>query len=271
MSLHTLSMLAEADVRLFSSPYSCWEILCHMEEPGSFHSRKADLQKLTYTMVLDDPEFLSRQAIRPTTASHVGDDELVRHCISCLESADSINTFYSSGFSDSSGQERLISGVAGRASDILKKLEAEYSDLVANIIKRLQELSVALDDTQEHIRLIFSFLKGELSKYTDPENPDPLTWSKVLEHYLVFYGYTFYRALSYATKNSRIDPNDFEDANICKHISPHQSFVMVTCDKGMRAALERLHATLRGMPSLGIESQIAVYEPLDLQTTFLSS
>ncbi len=267
--MRTISMLAEAGIRLFSSSYSCWEILCHMEEPCSFDPRKADLQKLKYTTVLDDPEFSSRQAIRPATTSYVGDAELVRHCVACLESVDSIETFYSSSFTDSLGLKRQVSGVAGRASEILKKFETEYSNLLAKIITRLQELSVAPDDTQEHVRLIFSFLKGELSKYTDPEDPDPETWSKVREHYLVFYGYTFYRALSYASKNSRIDPNDFEDANICKHISPHHPFKMVTCDKDMRAALEKLHAALRGMPSLGIESQIAVYEPMDLQRTFL--
>jgi hypothetical protein len=266
MGFDTLSRLAVAGIKLFSSPYTCWELLCHLEKPGAYHKYKRNLQKLKNTTVLNDPEHMIRQATRPSSTDQVGDDEIVRHCISCIDSAESLDAFNSLTFTDSLGQERRIAGVAVRAEETLTKLQTEFSALIDKIVGRLQELSVDPDDTGEHTRLIFSLLKGELSKYTDPENPDRGIWSIVRDRYMVFYGYTFYRALDYASSRGNIDPNDFEDASICKHVSLDHPFTIVTAEKRMRFALERLHTTLNTTSSLGISSKITVCKPGDLQT-----
>ena len=45
LSNSDLQLLVDQGVNLYASPYSYWELICHLDEPGRFKNKKAQLMK----------------------------------------------------------------------------------------------------------------------------------------------------------------------------------------------------------------------------------
>lgn len=62
----------------------------------------------------------------------------------------------------------------------------------------------------------------------------------------------------YVERGALVDPNDFEDAAFCRHLSLDDDFIVVTGDPGLRRCLERTFALLNGLEDHSCHTKLRV-------------
>ena len=264
MSKRELESLRTKGVELFGSPYSCWEMLCHLDEPDKFRLRKSNLLKFEYVNMLDNPQAAATNAILHRVEPNITDRELALACLGALQNSESLGAFYSSLIRDSKDHYRKIADVCDRARRTLDELESQYTSFVSKLVDHLATRS-DIQDAQLHPDFILNLVKGEVNKIV-AANPDGSVVSgDVVVKFYVYYGYIFYRSLHYIASKGEIDKNDFEDANICLHISTNTPLQLVTNDKGTLEALNCLRASTLNSDHLSIGFEGTVHDTSDLK------
>jgi len=247
---------------LHASPYSFWEIVSHLDETQRFDYFKTLLMKFNYLQILDDPHAeMDKELLIEDRAvqRRVPDGELIRPILGVLQGSDSLQSFYSAyTVRDSRGDSRQIRECAIRTRETLEEREGEYTRFVQKIIDALGHEELARIRDRAHHQLILDLIIGEVEKFKRrgvSGAGDPFT-EKVISNTYIYYAYIFHRALSYLTRvGSKLDVNDYEDANICLHLRLDTPYCIITNDRGMRDALCQTIALLNEMK---IETTLSV-------------
>lgn len=149
---------------------------------------------------------------------------------------------------DREGNFHLFSESALRADEVLLHYEKEYVELIIKIIERLRFYKKDLNDPHNQCGLILGLVEGEIIKLVRRG----ALWSTLREDTInntfIHYAYIFYRSLrhfkngvrrseSIAGRKSR---NDFEDANICRHLRVDTPFHLITNDKNFYEAINQV-------------------------------
>jgi hypothetical protein len=248
LSHHDMQSLLNKGVTLYGSPYSCWELLCHLDEPEKFNKQKAELLKFQYIEILNNPQTTIERSLSIVTDNIIADEELIKACLGALQSSSTLKEFYSSYILDSEGNHREISDVSNRVKSKLNELEIDYVNFISKLVKHLKTIQ-DLNDSQTHPNLIYSLLAGEFEKLKQRQASSPILIQEVARNIWVYYGYIFYRAVHYVQGGGSIDNNDYEDSNICKHLKTDSPFQFVTGDKGTIESLNHLVSVTQNVDS----------------------
>jgi hypothetical protein len=238
LSYSDLQLLADRGVNLYASPYSYWELICHLDEPGRFKNKKAQLMKFQYTEILDDPQATFWNALSFTDRQRLLANSIVEASLAALRAASSLEEFYSSYIRDREGNVRKLSQYALRVSGTLLHYEKEYVEFVNRIIGRLSAYKKDLNDPQNQRGLILGMVEGEIVKLVRRGALRATLREDIINNTFIHYAYIFYQSLKYFQEGkTKVHVNDFEDANICRHLRVDTPFHLITNDKGMYEAI----------------------------------
>ncbi len=264
LSHDDMKSLIDKGFFLFASPYSCWELLCHLDEPNNFTRMKAILLKFQYVTILDSPSAKAEKALFKSQDDRISETEFVQACLAALQHADSLEALYSSYIHDSKNEYREIANVAERARDVLNKLETEYSQFATKIVTHFRT-SEHIQDSANHQNLILNMVLGEFKKLHDRHPLAQLSGDEVIRWFYVYCGYIFYRCLNRLEQGGIIDKNDYEDSNFCLHLKIDSEFHPVTGDKGTLDALKQLVSITNESHEFQIVLKFRVYQTSDLK------
>jgi hypothetical protein len=158
-----MQLLVDKGVVLFASPYSCWEILCHLDEPNNFSRIRTILLKFQYVTILDSPSAEIENAIVGPNNDRITEVEYVQASLAALQHSNSLETFYSAFIRLSNSRYSEIADVFTRARDILNRLEIEYSQFATKVITHFRTLRT-VEDITNHQNYILNFVLGEFNK-----------------------------------------------------------------------------------------------------------
>jgi hypothetical protein len=232
------------DCLIHASPYVFWETLCHLDDIDDFQRETGQVLKFRDVNILDDPTASILKTAPGTSASAISqlpDYDIIYACLAALRSAQSIEDFYSSYIQDSSEQIRLISGCVERVCEVLAKAEQQYLQFVDKIIAILDENPQGLDQDDAKVGAIESLFQGWLISNAPQLKKDEPLMARLLSQSYVYHSYIIHRAIHYHANHISPNPNDYEDANICLHLSLDTPYTLVTADKGM---LQSVRSTL---------------------------
>jgi hypothetical protein len=226
-------------VSVRASTYSCWELLCHLDEPGNFQRQKAQLLKFELIDILDDPQLSIEDSLSLPRMHSVTDVDLIQAALAALQRSDTLEQFFSSYIRDTQGSYREIANVPDRARKHLCSFETNYTEVTSRVINHLRSRS-DIEDPVTYPGFIISMLHSDLERLQ--KRDASTTIQQVAKSFWVYWGYIFCRCLNYIRTHASIEPNDYEDANICKHLTTDSEFAFVTADKGTINALNELKA-----------------------------
>lgn len=242
-SVKNLAALFEKGQKTFVSSYSFWEILCHLNESQKFKYFKSHLCKFKYLSILDDPFGIIAKYTKTYQSAindRICDDELILGIISVLEYSDSIQHFYYNSYTDSKDKAHKIQGCAERGREILNNASDRYMDLVTKIIKTIKDNKLNYKTSLERHELILQLIDGWVCWLdTQGENSKDVRQDFTNEVY-VYFSYILHRALIYLEQNNQnIDPNDYEDSQICLHLYPNSDFIFIANDKSLYNSVDQ--------------------------------
>jgi len=256
---HTdLQSLVRKGISLCGSPYACWELLCHLDEEGIFSKQKAELLKFQYLNILDDPQIIIESSLSVVHENRVSDVDLIMACLAALQKSNSLDEFYSSYIRDPKGGYREISDLSERARILLGGLETDYVDFVSRLVTHFGN-SPDARDISTHPHLIFSMVTGEIGKLKLPNTLPIVPREDAVRCFWIYCGYIFYRSICYVEKGGPVPKNDYEDANICKHLRTDTQLQLVTDDDGTIEALTSLIQSSQPFVRLTLKMQKTTY------------
>jgi hypothetical protein len=259
-----IKSLRDKGVSLYGSPYSCWELLCHLDEPNNFPRQKAILLKFQYLNILDSPQSEIEESLFGKDHGRISDNELIKASLAALQASDSLDEYYSSYLRDSKGHYRKIVDVSRRAKLKLSELEMRYVAFASQLLDHLRTRSDIADSTV-HTNLILNMVLGEYNKLKEQHPSIPLSDDEVIRHFYIYCGYIFYRSVYRIKRGGNVDKNDYEDANLCKHLRTNSIFQLVTGDCGTLDALRRLISVTQNDNEFNIRLNLRVYPTSDLE------
>lgn len=242
-STKNLVMLLNEGLKLFASSYSFWEILCHLDENSKFGYFKSHLSKFKYLSILDDPFGIRAKYTKihqPALKNRINDEELILGIVFVLESSDSIQHFYSSVYTDSQKKSHKIQDCALRGREILAGASDRYVGFVTKIIETIKNNNMKYQSCLDRDELILQLIGGWVRGLEDQgANNNDLGQNFTNEVY-VYFSYILHQALKYLKKNNEIiDPNDYEDSQICLHLSPDSSFIFIADDQNLYESVDQ--------------------------------
>jgi predicted nucleic acid-binding protein len=237
LSRSEFESLKTKGVLLCASTYSCWELLSHLDERGRFQRQKAQLLKFELIDVLDDPQLFIEDSLSLPRTHPVTDADLIHAALAALQHSDTLDQFYVAYIHDTQGSYREIVNVAERARQYLDTLEKNYAEVTTGLVNHLLS-KPDIHDSTTYPGLIISMLHSDLERLQ--KRDACITIQQVAKYFWVYWGYIFCRCLNCVRTHALIDPNDYEDANICKHFATDSAFVFVTADKPTINALDQL-------------------------------
>lgn len=263
LSKNILSQLQDDNHNIFVSPYSFWELLCHLDAKDKFEYYKTNLLKLDYVQILDDPlaEFESTTLINDNKlAERISDHELINGLLNALENSSTLKEFYSFYMKDSKGEFHLISDCAKRAREFLDKEEIKHAEFSKKIIGAFESEEASVKALSDHNERILELING-YRIYLENHGADKKLGDKIVQRTYIYYSYIFYRALNgFKVHGLKIDKNDYEDAYICFHLNLNTKYCLVTYDTGMKAALEQTISLINQIKDKSINTSLQVYD-----------
>jgi hypothetical protein len=264
LSGNEMKSLCDKGISLYGSPYSCWELLCHLDEPNNFLRMKAILLKFQYLEILDSPQSEIEDFFFGRDHSRTTEDELIKACLAPLQAENSLDECYSFLIRDPKGNHRQIKDVSRRAREILDELELNYIAFASKLIEHLKTRS-DIGDPNVHVDLILSLVLGEYNKLKEGHPSIQLSGEEVIRYFYVYCGYIFYRSVWRIERGGQVKKNDYKDANLCKHLRTNSTFHPVTDDDGILDALQRLTRVTECDRSLNPRLDLRVYRAADLK------
>ncbi len=272
LSTKAIQNIFDQYTHLFVSPYCFWELLCHLDEEKKFDYYKTQLLKFKYVKVLDDPDavfYTSFLPNDPTLQERVSDDDLIYPMVSVLHSSDSLKTFYSQSVRAFNGKRRQIADCATRTREVLAQGDTRYIYFIHKIMKIFQsgELDIETDKPYSYHQRILEFVEGgDVWRLQEKGVSENGLREKVIVHSYIYWSYLFHRALHYFRKGKiRIDPHDFEDSMICRHLTLRTPYCLVTADKEMKVALEETISLLKRLNKPQFYTTLRVKNMEDIQ------
>ena len=238
LSNSDLQLLVDQGVNLYTSPYSVCELISHLDEPSQFERTKGRLKKFQYTEVLDDPQATFLNALSFTDRQRLIANDIVEASLAALHAASSLEEFYSSYIRDRENNVRKLSQYALRTREILRLYEKEYIEFVNKILGALPSYEKDLNDSQNQRGLILGMVEGEIIKLVRRGALWATLREDTINNTFIYYAYIFYRSLEWFKRGkTKVEKNDFRDANICRHLRVDAPFHLITGDKGIYEAI----------------------------------
>ena len=235
ISLEKLKRISDKDCVLLVSPYSFWEILCHLDEEQKFNRFKIELIKFKNFSILDDPFGITAKYIKDHNSvikDRVEDHEMIQGAISVLAKSSSIDEFHSSFFVDSNNNTRQIQDCVKRGRKILAAASNSYRGFVSKIIDSIKCNNSKYETAYDRHILILSLIDGCVRSIEAQGGNRSEFETKLINEIYVYFSYILHRSLEYLKyNNSNIDPNDYEDSRICQHLSLDSAVIFITNDK----------------------------------------
>ena len=242
LSKKILSQLKAQNYNIFASPYSFWELLCHLDSNDKFEYYKNNLLKFDYVQILDDPlaEFESPLLLNDNKlVERIADHELINGLLNALENSSKLNEFYSLYMKDSKGRFHLISDCATRVREFLDKEEIKHLEFSKQIIGTFESKEAKVKTLYDHNERILELINGERI-YLENHGADKELYDEIVKGTYIYYSYIFYRALNnFKIHGIKIDKNDYEDAFICLHLKLNTKYCLITSDNGMKTAIDQ--------------------------------
>jgi len=250
LSLSTLETISQG-ARLLVSPFCVWELLTHLEDEGQFRRVKGNLMKFSQVQVLDDPQALvEREFVRQSDSVHekLEDLELIYPMLAALRDSDSLSYFYRMQIRDSRSQVREITGCVARLREILGKEEQQFQEYLRKIIVAIRDGAVSVTTPAALHEGILDIVKGWWTQLSGRVNDSDEVPARFERREYVYSSYILNRALDYIECcATQVDPNDFEDAMFCKHLSLDSEITLVTSDLALQRCLTDTLALLNGL------------------------
>jgi hypothetical protein len=246
----------------FASPYCFWEIISHLNEPGQFDYYKGNLMKFRYVQVLNDPQAELETPLLVEDRDlqeRVPDSDLIEAALAALHESSSLDAFYSTYIEDSNGRPHQVSGCVQRLGRALETRKERHIDLINDIIEAFGSGQVDLEtDTSRH-QAILDLVEGWVIQLGQRGASVVGLRERLINGTYIYWAYIFHRALQYFEKGkSDVDPNDYEDGQICLHLRLDTPFCLVTGDIDMREALEETVALLHKLKDPQIRTTLRV-------------
>lgn len=204
--------------------------------------------KFRYVEILDDPHALLESALSLVDEHRVPDNDLIEAMLAALQASGSLVQFYVSYIQDTKGMTRQVSECALKARELLDKRERDYIEFVTRIRDYLPSLETDLNDPQEQHRLILSLADGAVRRQKRKRSLGVGVPEEIMRGTYAYYAYILYRALFYLRRgNTKIDKNDFEDAQICKHLRPDTPFHLVTNDNALIETIQQVISLMQNI------------------------
>ena len=248
-----IKQLRHEGYRLHASPYTFWELLCHISE-GDFARAKGQLiGKCKLVDFLDDPRAEIERAVLPAGVpphGRVPDTDLIYASLGVLEKSKSLADFYCSYIIDGHGQLHAVKGCSEQAQKALQREEDRYLGFVKSIIEALSSGKATAKSTMDRHQCVLDLVKGyEIVLERKGAVCDELN-SELRRRTYIYFSCVFHRALKLHKDGTKeASRNDHEDARICLHLQIDAPWTDVACDKRMRAAIED---TIKLLPELGV-------------------
>lgn len=247
----------------YASPYCVWELLTHLDEKD-FARCKGRLLKARFTHVLDDPRAAVETPLLPHDTKlqkRVSDGELIGHILAALNDSHSLERFYRSPIRDSNGELRQVAYSAANARNVLAEAERRYTEFIQQIVGAFRSGHVNLNDDKDHYGAILGLLEGDVIKLQRRGATDDGLSDKLLSSYYFYCSYVFHRALAYfRSGKTKPESNDFEDAEICRHLALDTSYCLVTADKGLKDTLEKSIALVERLDDPKLRTSVRVVD-----------
>lgn len=237
LSWENLKRLSDKGCDLFISPFSFWEILCHLDEEQKFDRFKIELIKFKHFTILDDPFGITAKYTKlhkSVMQDRVEDHELIQGTISVLTKSSSIENFYSSFFIDSNKNARKIQDCVERGRSILSAQSDSYIDFVTKIIDSIKCNNSKYETEYDRHILVLSLIDGCI-RGIETQGGNREEFEKNLKNEIyVYFSYILHQSLEYLNNNIlNIDPNDYEDSRICQHLSLNSALTLISNDKNL--------------------------------------
>lgn len=261
-SMKNLNDLSNMGHGLFVSPYSFWEILCHLDEKQKYEYFKSQLTKFKFLNILDDPFGVIAKYLEPYKSSlndRIKDDELIHRIIAALDRSNSIDKFYSYVLEDSKRKIRKIEDCATRGREILKNAADRYVNFVQKIIITIKENNLKYQTNAERHDLILSLIDGWVRRFESQNSSnDKLGQTLIIETY-IYFSCVLHRALQYLIHdNLNIDENDYEDSQICLHLSLDSKLHFLAGDKNYITSINQTLKLLKQLNGALFHTSIQV-------------
>ena len=246
---------------LLVSPFCFWELLTHLEDEGQFDRIKSHLMKFRHVQVLDDPRaVIERALVRPGDTVHerVEDSDVIYATLAALRASGSVRDMYVKQIRDGKGQVRQIERCVERAREVLAQEERRFKDYLNQVIAALRNGHVSLVTPAEIHQGTLDVIKAWWIQLGDRVDPSDETRERLARREYVYSAYIVRRAIDYVERGALVDPNDFEDAGLCRHLSLDDELVVVTGDGGLRRCLERSFALLNALEDQSCHTKLRV-------------
>lgn len=246
------------EIKVDTSPYNFWEILCHLEE--DFQCYRKHLVKFKYTNVLDSPEKTTLRSLYPEQSKEIPEiptGTIIEKVVQKLKHSSSLREFYSKNIKDSHGV-RAVSDCAQRVQAKLHSMEEKFiKKSVGKILDALY--SGGINESKEENYETFDRLirdrpeEGETSTHGNKTQ-------EVNNQVYLFTSYMLNLALKYYRNGNKVehmDRNDFEDATITLHLNIDTDKTLVSSDSNFLDIVEKTKKILTQvelMPNFGIQS-----------------
>ena len=220
--------------------------------------------KAQYTTVLDDPRAPVELPLLPhdrKLRKRVSDEELVARILDKLDRAASLQDLYKSGFRDSKGQVRQVSGIAQRTQTELDAREKAYLKFVENIINGLKTGQTKIATDEEHHEAILSLLEGDIIDLQQKGATDQRLSEILTNSYYIYWSCIVHRTVEYFQRGkTNLDGNDYEDAEICRHFWLDTPYCLVTADHEQKTAIEKTIALINRLDISGFQTTLRVID-----------
>jgi len=239
--------------RLHASPYTFWELLCHVSEKDFERAKGQLIGKSKLVDFLDDPRAEIERAVLPAGApiyQRVPDMDKIYAALAALENAESLADFYRSYIVDDRGQYFAIKGCSEQAQEALQHEEDIYRGFVKSVIACFSLKTETARNASERHQRVLELVKGyEIVLARKGAMGSDLN-SEVRRRTYIYFSYVLHRALKLHEDGAKEAPrNDHEDARLCLHLQIDTPCTIVTCDTRLRAAIEE---TIKLLPELGV-------------------
>jgi hypothetical protein len=241
------------------SPFTVWEILCHLDEVRSgesaeqaFLRRKGHVEILQGLSILDDPFAQHAAAVGAeilANPTRFEDRSLAREIIQRIVASPSLPALGKEVFTYPDGSTTSFKDIASRTRDALEHEERTFVANVAKMWDQVKNYSGIDNPAQLTDDELWRWVSAMLTALRESYERDGVATEalllKTVESMYPYYGYLFERLRTYSKRpagNLAIDPNDTEDGYICMHLRLFQDDLLVTGDgKTVRA----IHRALR--------------------------
>ena len=226
------------------SPYTVWELLTHLSD-SDFDRAKGYLMKLRHVRILDDPRASIEKLVTKSSDrihTRVPDSDLAYAMLAALRGSSSVPEFYGVHIRDENGELHQVSGCIERVRETLATEEQRFKEFLTVIVASVRGGRVALGTSAERHAGASDVILGlwrQLGARVAGTAPN----EEFIRASYVYASYVVHRSAALALTGAQPDGNDFEDAEICRHLWIGSETAFVTADRILRCTSANAVAT----------------------------